>query len=38
MRMPPLTLKRFKSWRPYVADLHKNARAMVADLFKEEMP
>jgi hypothetical protein len=34
----PLALKRFKNWLPHVADLHKKARAMVADTFKEEMP
>jgi hypothetical protein len=34
----PLALKRFKNWLPHVANLHKKARAMAADAFKEENP
>jgi hypothetical protein len=32
----PLALKRFKRWLPPVANLHKQARAIVSDIFKEE--
>ena len=32
----PLALKRFKRALPQIADLHKQARTIVADLFKEE--
>jgi hypothetical protein len=32
----PLALKRFKRCIPQMADLHKRARAIVADTFKEE--
>ena len=32
----PLALKRFKRWLPLVANLHKQARAIVADSFKEQ--
>jgi hypothetical protein len=32
----PLALKRFKRSLPQIANLHKQARASVADLFKEE--
>jgi hypothetical protein len=34
----PLALKRFKRFLPQLADLHKQARAMVGDIFKEETP
>ena len=34
----PLALKRFKRCLPLLADLHKQARAMVGDIFKEERP
>jgi hypothetical protein len=32
----PLALKRFRRSVPQMADLHKRARAIVADIFKEE--
>jgi hypothetical protein len=32
----PLALKRFKRSLPQIADLHKRAKAMVADAFKDE--
>ena len=32
----PLAVKRFKRCLPRIADLHKQARAIVADAFKEE--
>ena len=32
----PLALKRFKRSLPQIADLHRRARAIVADAFKEE--
>ena len=32
----PLALKRFKRKLPQIVSLHKKARAIVADLFKEE--
>jgi hypothetical protein len=38
MEEHPLALKRFKNWLPHVANLHKKARAMAADAFKEENP
>ena len=34
----PLALKRFKRGLPQLADLHKQARTMVGDIFKEETP
>jgi hypothetical protein len=34
----PLALKRFKRWLPHVAILHKQARALATDAFKEETP
>ena len=34
----PLALKRFKRGLPQLADLHKQARTMVGDIFKQEMP
>ena len=34
----PLALKRFKRCLPRLADLHKQARAMAGDIFKEETP
>jgi hypothetical protein len=33
----PLALKRFKRCLPHFAHLHKQARAIVADTFKEEI-
>jgi len=33
----PLAVKRFKRCLPQIADLHKRARAIVADAFKEEL-
>ena len=33
----PLALRRFKRCLPQIADLHKQARAFVADTFKEEI-
>jgi hypothetical protein len=32
----PLALKRFNRCLPHLADLHKRARTMVGDIFKEE--
>jgi hypothetical protein len=32
----PVALRRFKRGLPHIAALHKQARAMVADIFKEE--
>ena len=32
----PLALKRFKRSVPHIADLHKRARAIIAETFKEE--
>ena len=32
----PLALKRFKRSLPQIADLHKRARAMLAETFKDE--
>jgi hypothetical protein len=34
----PVALKRFKRNLPQLADLHKQARTMVGDIFKEETP
>jgi hypothetical protein len=34
----PLALKRFKRYLPQLAVLHKQARMMVGDIFKEETP
>jgi hypothetical protein len=34
----PLALRRFKRCLPHLADLHKQARTMVGDIFKEETP
>jgi hypothetical protein len=34
----PLALKRFNRSLPRLADLHKRARTMVGDVFKEETP
>jgi hypothetical protein len=34
----PLALKRFKRWLPQMAILHRQARAITTDAFKEETP
>ena len=34
----PLALRRFKRCLPHLADLHKQARTMVGDIFKVETP
>jgi len=34
----PLALKRFNRSLPHLANLHKRARTMIGDIFKEETP